>query len=69
MQILESTHFPSPIYSDGFGISFDIGCNSASKKLALIYHDKSTFHSNEGQSTVWSEDGMVPIRLNHRDVV
>ena len=30
--------------------------------LVLIYHNESTFHANEGQGTMWVEDGNLPIR-------
>ena len=57
IEILESTHLPPPLCSDGLCTSFDVGNMSADKVLLLIYHDESTFHANEGQGTMWVEHG------------
>ena len=62
IKILESTHLPPPQCSDSLCTSFDVGNMSANKVLVLIYHDESTFHANEGQGTMWVEDGNLPIR-------
>ena len=35
--------------------------DSTKRKLVLIYHDESTFHSNDGESWVWAEAGKQPI--------
>ena len=36
--------------------------DESKKKLVLIYHDESTFHSNDGQGWLWAEEGKQPIR-------
>ena len=61
LEILESTHLPPPPCPGGL-TEFDVGNPSALKHLVLIYHDECIFHANEGQSTLWAEEGKVPIR-------
>lgn len=61
LEILQSTHLPPPLCSDGL-VRHQIGNPSAKKKLVLLYHDESSFHANEGQSVIWAEEGKVPIR-------
>lgn len=62
LEILQSTHLPPPLCSDGLMVTHRLGVSSATKKLVLIYHDESSFHANDGQSIIWAEEGKVPIR-------
>ena len=32
------------------------------RKLVLIFHDESTFHSNDDQGWMWAEKGKQPIK-------
>ena len=41
-----------------------IGDSNASKRLVIIYHDESSFHSNEGQSWQWAEEDKLALRPN-----
>ena len=60
LDILESTHAPPPTCSDD---PIRVRQEDDSKKtLVLIYHDESTFHSNDGQGWLWGEAGKQPIR-------
>ena len=58
IEILESTHKPPPLCSDSLS-SGDIGSLTATRKLVLIYHDESCFHSNEDQGWQWAEEGRL----------
>ena len=56
-EILSSTHAPP------------LSCNdeppaqpSALKKLVLIFHDESTFHSNDDQGWMWGEKDKIVIK-------
>ena len=51
LEILESTHAPAPRVSD----EPDSSLTSALKRLILLYHDESTFHSNDDRGWVWSQ--------------
>ncbi len=57
LEILEATHEPPPPCSDEMRVE-----PSDKKKLVLIYHNESTFHSNDGKGWVWAEPGKQPIR-------
>ena len=61
LEILSSTHLPPPCCDDSL-IAIKTGNPSATKHLVLGFHDESSFHANEAQSTVWAEEGRVPIR-------
>ena len=61
MEILQSTHLPLPICSGG-GTEEEIGSGTAEKRLVVIYHDESSFHSNEGQLWKWTEQDKLAIR-------
>ena len=61
LEILESTHLPPPLPSDGI-TAMSTGSHSASKKLVLIFHDESCFHSHEAQDWQWAEEGRLVIR-------
>ena len=61
IEILESTHKPPPLCSDGLS-SGDIGSLTAIRKLVLIYHNESCFHSNEDQGWQWAEEGRLMIK-------
>jgi len=54
LEILQSTHLPPPICPDG-EIEETIGAAGAEKRLVLLYHDESSFHSNEGRTWQWTE--------------
>ena len=51
LEVLEATHAPPPPVSDELQTSV----SSSRKRLVLIYHDESTFHSNDDQGWVWAE--------------
>ena len=48
LKILESTHAPPPRCSDDL-IRVRQEEDESKKQLVLLYHDESTFHSNDGQ--------------------
>lgn len=54
-EALESTHAPKPPVSDEPDPE-----PSDRWKLALIFHDESTFHSNNDQKWMWAEKGKQP---------
>ena len=58
LEVLESTHSPPLPVSDETGTSV----SSSMKRLVLLYHDESTFHSNDDQGWVWSEKWGQQIR-------
>ena len=51
LEVLESTHAPPPPVSD----EPETNVSSSLKRLVLLYHDESTFHSNDDQGWVWAE--------------
>ena len=53
MNILETTHAQSPQPSDEVQVFTE--SDSSKKKLVLIYHDESIFHSNDAQGWAWAE--------------
>ena len=57
LEALESTHAPHPPTSDEPPPE-----PSDRRKLVLIFHDESTFHSNDGQGWMWAEKGKQPIK-------
>ena len=57
---LESSHKPPPVCSDGIP-HYPLGDESADKHLVLIYHDETTFHSNEGRNAGWHVKGEWPL--------
>ena len=57
---LESSHKPPPACSDGVP-HYPLGNESADKNLVLIYHDETTFHSNEGRKAGWHVKGEWPL--------
>ena len=48
LEVFQLTHLPPPICSGG-STEEVIGSSTAEKRLVVIYHDESSFHSNEGQ--------------------
>lgn len=60
LEILESTHAPPSHCSDD--PIRDQQEDESKKEVVLIYHDESTFHSNDGQGWLWAEAGKQPIR-------
>ena len=48
LEVLEATHRPPPPVSGERG-------SDVMKRLVLLYHDESTFHSNDDQGWVWAE--------------
>ena len=53
MNILETTHAQPPQPSDEVQVFTE--SDSSKKKLILIYHDESIFHSNDDQGWTWAE--------------
>ena len=49
----------SPLEAQDELTAFPVGGATASRSLVL---DESSFHTNEGQSVLWAEEGRVPIR-------
>ena len=60
MNILHATHGPSPCCADEITLEPFIGPHH--KNLVLLFHDESTYHSNEDQGWMWAEKGNQPIR-------
>ena len=60
LDILSSTHLPPPLCEDGLS-AVQRENPAASKHLVLIFHDESNFHTNEGDFTIWAEEGRVSI--------
>ena len=60
LEILSKMHLPPPACEDGM-MTFQTG-DPAAKHLVMIFHDKSSFHANEGQSFMWAVEGRVLIR-------
>ena len=67
MQELENSHKPPPTPVDGIH-PYPLGNPDADKYLVLIYHDESTFHSNEGVSYSWHEKGNYPLRTKDQGI-
>ena len=61
IEILQSTHLPPP-YGLGGETEELIGSSTAEKRLVLLYHDESRFHSNEGQTWQWAEENRLTLR-------
>ena len=61
LELLEVTHAPPPLCSDDL-VRIRQEEDESKKKLVLIYHDESIFHSNDGQGWLWAEEGKQPIR-------
>jgi len=59
LEILSSSHAPPPLCSDEDPTPIE---PSTSRKLVLIFHDESTFHSNEDQGWMWGEKGKVVLK-------
>ena len=57
LEILESTHAPPPPVSDEPAPE-----PSDRRKLVLIFHDETVYHSNDDQKWMWAEKGKQPIR-------
>ena len=51
LEVLESTHAPPPPVGD----EPETNVSLSMKTLVLLYHDESTFHSNDDQGWVWAE--------------
>ena len=56
-EILSATHAPPPSCSDEPPAQ-----PSTVKKLVLIFHDESTFHSNDDQGWMWGEKNKIIIK-------
>ncbi|XP_062520189.1 uncharacterized protein LOC134195206 [Corticium candelabrum] len=66
---LESTHRPPPLPNDvqaGVEQPVATGNSSATKILVTIFHDESSFQSNEDQRFVWSQPDQVAIKPKSR---
>ena len=53
LEIISLTHVPPPFCQDEQPVEHFIGPQR--KSVVLIFHDESTFHSNEDQGWVWAE--------------
>ena len=60
LEIISSTHAPPPFCQDEQPVEHFIGPQC--KSVVLLFHDESTFHSNEDQGWMWAEKGKQPIR-------
>jgi len=60
LEVISSTHAPPPFCEDEQPVEPFIGPQR--KRVVLIFHDESTFHSNEDQGWMWAEKGKQPIR-------
>lgn len=61
LEVLQLTHLAPPICSGG-STEEVIGSSTAEKRLVVIYHDESSFHSNEGQLWQWTEQDKLALR-------
>jgi len=61
LEILSTSHVPPPLCSNEDPTFI---MPSTSRKLVLIFHDESTFHSNEDQGWMWGEKGKVVLKPN-----
>ena len=59
LEILSTSHAPPPLCSDE-DPAFVVP--STSRKLVAIFHDESTFNSNEDQGWMWEEKGKVGLK-------
>ena len=59
LEVLSSTHAPPPLCTDEVSEPF-IGPQR--RHMVLLFHDESTYHSNEDQGWMWAEKGNQPIR-------
>ena len=66
LDILASTHLPPPLCSDdpSSHASVPSGSDEPSqrRKLVLIFHDESIFHSNDDQGWMWGEEGKTILK-------
>ena len=60
LEILSMTHAPPPFCTNEIPPEPFIGPQRRS--LVLLFHDESTYHSNEDQGWMWAEKGNQPIR-------
>ena len=60
LKVLSLTHAPPPLCTDEIPAEPFIGPQR--RNLVLIFHDESTYHSNEDQGWMWAEKGNQPIR-------
>ena len=60
MSVLHTTHAPPPFCEDEMSAVPLVGPQR--RNLVLIFHDESTYHSNEDQGRMWAEKGHQPIR-------
>ena len=60
LEIISLTHAPPPFCEDEQPTEPFIGPER--KRVVLLFHDESTFHSNEDQGWMWAEKGEQPIR-------
>ena len=56
LEVLETTHAPLPRCIDD-PVSVRQEEDEGKKQFVLIFHDESTFHSNDGQGWLWAEVG------------
>ena len=60
LEVISLTHAPPPFCEDEQPIEPFIGPQL--RNVVLLFHDESTFHSNEDQGWMWAEKGKQPIR-------
>ena len=60
LEVISLTHAPPPFCEDEQPVEPFIGPQR--KRVVLIFHDESSFHSNEDQEWMWAEKGKQPIR-------
>ena len=60
LEVLAITHAPPPPCNDNLPVEPFIGPQH--KPVILLFHDESTFHSNEDQGWMWGEKGKQPIK-------
>ena len=58
--MISLTHAPPPFCQDEQPVELFIGLQL--RIVVLLFHDESTFHSNEDQGWMWAEKGKQPIR-------
>ena len=66
LNILSSTHLPPPLCSDEASCHAPLPLSddepSPHRKLVLIFHDESIFHSNDDQGWMWGEKGKTILK-------
>lgn len=66
LHILETTHQPPPLPEDGMEQPYTIGDPQAQRKLVVVFHDESVFHSKDDLAYSWVESGCMKLKPKGR---